>query len=444
MKTILNPPINDITCFENIELAWKQVKKKKGAPGIDGMKVDKMPIPTSPFWEELGRKIRNREYSPKPAKRVDIPKPDGTQRGLNIPCVVDRVVQASAANYISFMMDEDMSDSSYGFRPERCCEKAIVKCLEYMNDGYDWVVDLDLRKFFDTVDHDRMIRIVDNTFQDSTLTWLVRKFLTAGVMVNGELVKTEKGIPQGGPLSPVLANLYLDQADKEFEKRGLRFARYADDMMILVKSEKAAERVMKSTTRYLEQKLKLEVNATKSKIARPDKIKFLGFTFRKYKGKWEATPHEEAYIKLEEELKEKTKRNWSISLDIRIRKINELIISWCNYFRCACIPKGYLQKLAIKIRRRIRMIIWKQWKRISKREWGLIKLGCPKEKAHSYACARQGYARCASTFLQKYITNNHLKRKGLLFIDEVFLTSQAKFHRTFVRTARCRSACRVV
>ncbi|WP_276927563.1 reverse transcriptase domain-containing protein, partial [Faecalibaculum rodentium] len=306
-----------------------------------------------------------------------------------------------------------------------------------MNDGYDWIVDIDLRKFFDTVDQDRLVRLIDNLFHNRDITALTRKFVRAGVMIDGKLTRTERGIPQGGPLSPVLANIYLDQADKELESRGLRFTRYADDMLIYVKSEAAANRVMKSFSNYLEKKLKLEVNASKSKVARPDEVKYLGFGFTKNKREWKAIPHEKSIHEFEQKMMKLTKRNWSVSLEERMEKINQVIRGWSNYFRCAWMYKKNMRKLDSKLRRRIRAIIWKQWKSIRKKEESLIKLGCPRDKAHSYACARQGCVRCAVTFLNKYIRNIHLKKKGLLTIEEYFDTVAERFMKSFVRTAQC-------
>ncbi len=241
-------------------------------------------------------------------------------------------MQAGLANF-------EMSNSSYGFRKNRRCEQAILKGLEFMNDGYDWIVDIDLRKFFDTVDQDRLIRLIDNLFHNRDVTSLTRKFVRAGVMIDGRLVRTERGIPQGGPLSPVLANIYLDQADKELESRGLRFTRYADDMLIYVKSE-AANRVMKSFSNYLEKKLKLEVNASKSKVARPDEVKYLGFGFKKNKREWKAIPHEKSIHEFEQKIMKLTKQNWSVSLEERLEKINQVIRGWSNYYRCAWLLHG--------------------------------------------------------------------------------------------------------
>ena len=256
--------IREIFSSENLETAWKQVRRNGGASGVDGISARELPPCPGEYWENLKEEICTRKYQPMPAKRVDIPKPDGSKRGLNIPTARDRVVQACLANYFDYLKDFDMSNSSYGFRKNRRCEQAILKGLELMNDGFDWIVDIDLRKFFDTVDQDRLIRLIDCTFQNSDVTALTRKFLTAGVSIQGKVEKTKIGIPQGGPLSPVLANLYLDQADKELERRGLRFTRYADDMLIYVRSEAAANRVMESFGRYLEQKLKKNVNLSKS------------------------------------------------------------------------------------------------------------------------------------------------------------------------------------
>lgn len=434
--------MQEIFSMENMTRAWKQVRKNGGAAGIDGVRARQLPPCPSEYWEELRSDILNGTYQPAPAKRVDIPKPDGTKRGLNIPTAKDRVVQACLANYFDYAKDFDMSAGSFGFRKHKRCEQAILRGLEFMNDGYDWIVDIDLRKFFDTVDQDRLIRLIDNTFKNSAVTALTRKFITAGVKIKGEVVKTEVGIPQGGPLSPVLANLFLDQADKELEKRGLNFTRYADDMLIYVRSEAAANRVMKSYSNFLEKKLKLIVNTTKSKVARPNEIKYLGFGFKVNKGKWIATAHLKSLESLNEKIIELTRRNWSTALSDRITKVNQAIQGWCNYFRSAHIPKSQMRKLDQRLRRRIRSIIWKQWKSIKKKEWGLIKLGCPKDKAHSYACARQGYVRCSRTFLNRYIKNEHLKRKGLQAIEDYFTQISTQFHEALERTARCRSACR--
>ena len=439
-------PMQEIFSMENLKTAWKQVRRNGGAAGADGVKARELPPCPGEYWEKLREDILNRKYKPMPAKRVDIPKPDGTKRGLNIPTSRDRVVQACLANYLDYAKDFDMSKGSYGFRKHRRCEQAILKGLEYMNDGYDWIVDIDLRKFFDTVDQDRLIRLVDKTFQNSGVTALTRKFVTAGVMINGETIKTDIGIPQGGPLSPVLANLYLDQADKELEKRGLKFTRYADDLLVYVKSEAAANRVMKSFSRFLEQKLKLIVNVTKSRVDRPDGLKYLGFTFkRNWKtGRWEAKAHQKSMDRLEEKIMELTRRNWGISLDERITKINQVIRGWCNYFQCAWIPKRFLRGLDQKIRRRTRAIIWKQWKTTARRKWGLVKLGCPKREAYMLACTRKSYTRCSYSFLNAFIKNEHLKRKGLQSVEEYFSRVSNGFHERIERTAYCRTARWVV
>ena len=440
-----NLPIEEVFSMENLVKAWKQVRRNGGAAGIDGIKARDLPSCPGKYWEELREEICQRRYVPIPARRVDIPKPDGTKRGLNIPTARDRVVQACLASYLDYMKDFDMSNSSYGFRKQRRCEQAIIRGLELMNDGYDWIVDIDLRKFFDTVDQDRLIRLADNTFHNKDLTALTRKIIRGGVMIDGKVNTTSTGIPQGGPLSPVLANLYLDQADKELEKRGLNFTRYADDLLIYVRSKAAADRVMKSFSRFLVKKLKLIVNTDKSKVARPDEIKYLGFGFKRGKDGWKATPHEKSWIRLNDKIMDLTKRNWSIDLKTRIEKINQVIRGWCNYFESGTGISAKSQKMDKKIRRRLRMIIWKQWKRIKKKEWGLIKLGCPADKAHSYACARQGYMRCSVTFLNRYIKNIHLKSKGLQSMEEYFRqTSERFYENNTVRTAQRRTAHWVV
>ncbi len=408
----------------NINIAIEKVVSNKGASGIDGMEVDELYYYFYKHGKELKEQIRTRKYKPSPVRRVYIPKENGDKRGLGIPTVVDRVIQQAIVQVLSPIYEQQFSETSYGFRPNRSCEMAIIKLLEYFNDGYTWIVDIDLQKFFDTVCHDKLIAIIMKTIHDGELVSLIRKYLVSGVMENGVYSSTEIGTPQGGNLSPLLSNIMLNELDKELEKRGLRFTRYADDCIIVVKSEKAANRVMETITRFIEKKLGLKVNAEKSKVARPNEIKYLGFGFYYTKeGIIKPTAHQKSIQKFKRRLKQLTKRSWSISLEDRIIKLNQVIRGWINYFRIADI-KTWMTKISEHLRRRIRCIIWKQWKVPRKRIWALQKLGADLELAKALAFSRKSYWN-SSLFIGKYITNERLRRKGLVFPLEHYLKVHA-------------------
>ena len=308
--------LEQILAKENLNQAYEKVKANKGVAGVDGITVHEVDEYIKENKEKLLNQIRKRKYKPQPVKRVQIPKENGKMRNLGIPTVFDRIIQQAMVQILSPIFEEQFSDNSYGFRPRRSCEQAVIRALEYLNDGYEWIVDIDLERFFDTVDQDRLINIIMRTIKDGDVVSLIRKYLSAGVMDKGIVKATEKGTPQGGNLSPLLSNIMLNELDKELEVRGLQFVRYADDCIIMVKSEKAANRVLSSITKYIEKKLGLKVNAEKSKVTRPTKTKYLSFSFWKdTKGKWKPKPHIKAYQKLKRKLKALTKRNWSISLD---------------------------------------------------------------------------------------------------------------------------------
>lgn len=401
---------------KNLFLAYKQVYKNKGASGIDGVTVDELGAYMYKHKEEIKEQIRTRKYKPSPVKRVYIPKENGDKRGLGIPTVVDRLIQQAIVQVLSPIYEPQFSETSYGFRPGRSCEMAIVKLLEYFNDGYAWIVDIDLQKFFDTVCHDKLIAIIMKTIHDGELVSLIRKFLVSGVMENGIVSPTEVGTPQGGNLSPLLSNIMLNELDKELEKRGLKFTRYADDCIIVVKSEKAANRVMESITKFIEKKLGLKVNVTKSKVARPNQIKYLGYGFYYNKaGKIRPKPHLKSIQKFKRKLKQLTKRNWSISLDERITKINQAIRGWINYFRIADMKK-VMAEIGEHLRRRIRCIIWKQWKVPSCRMKSLVKLGIDENTAKACSYARKSYWATSRVYpIQVAISNKRLQQKGLVF-----------------------------
>lgn len=409
--------LNELLSDENLKIAKQRVKKNKGASGIDGMEVKELDEYLSKHLDEIKEQIRNKKYSPKPVKRVEIPKPDGGVRNLGVPTVVDRFVQQAIAQVLTPIYEPKFSESSYGFRPNRCCEMAILKALEFMNDGYQWVVDIDLEKFFDNVNHDKLISLIMKDVKCGEIVSLINKFLQSGIMIDDEYKESVIGTPQGGNLSPLLSNIMLDQLDKELEARGLRFTRYADDCIILVGSSKAADRVMKNVSIFIENKLGLKVNMTKSKVSKPNDIKYLGFGFfmDKNDGLWKAKPHAKSVEKLKLKLKKLTSRRWSISLDERLEKIKKTIVGWTNYYKI-----GYWKDVArmvdAHVRFRLRMCIWKQWKKVNTKKKALISLGVPKREAWMLANCRKAYARCASSFLNNVLTNKRLKERGLVFL----------------------------
>ena len=355
--------IEKILSEENLNEAVKRVKTNKGACGIDKMPVGELEEYFRKHKEEIISSIMNMTYKPQPVKRVYIPKPNGKKRPLGIPTAVDRVVQQATAQVLSQIYDESFSDNSYGFRPKRSAHDAIDKVLNYLNEGCEWVIDLDIEKYFDTVNHDKLISILREKVNDKTTLHLIRSFLRAGVMENGLTSPTEIGVPQGGPLSPILSNVYLDKFDKELEERGLRFVRYADDCDIFVKSEMSANRVMKSVTSWLERKLFLKVSATKTKVVRPTKSNFLGFTFWKDSIGWKCKPSEDRKAKLYAKIKEILKRKVAAAepLSYIFTKVNQIVKGWINYFRIGSM-KTFITEFGQWLRHKIRVIIIKQWK----------------------------------------------------------------------------------
>lgn len=395
--------------------AYLRVYKNKGAGGVDGITVDELKKYLKENKDELRQRIRTKKYQPQAALRVEIPKENGKMRKLGIPTVVDRVVQQAIHQVLSPIFEKEFSEYSYGFRPNRSCEMAIIKSLEFLNDGYDWIVDIDLERFFDTVNHDKLMRIISKTIDDGDVISLIRKYLVSGVMVKGKYEETPIGTPQGGNLSPLLSNIMLNELDKELENRGLQFVRYADDVLIFVKSEKAANRVMESVVKFIEKKLGLIVNTEKSKIARPKDLKFLGFGYyydSKDK-KYQVRPHPISVQKFKRKLRQLTKRNWSIPLDYRILKLKQVIFGWVNYFRTANM-KTAMRKIDKKLRSRIRVIIWKQWKVPRRQIRSLIQLGIPEEEAKGLTFCRKGYRFIGlSKVVHRAISNKRLKQRGI-------------------------------
>ena len=413
--------MDEVLSKDNLNQAYLQVTRNKGASGVDDMTCEEVKDYLKVHGDELISQIKSREYKPLPVRRVEIPKPNGGVRKLGIPTVIDRIIQQALVQKLTPIFEPTFSEYSYGFRPNRRCQNAIDKALELLNQGYEWIIDLDLEKFFDNVPQDKLIRLVDNMVNDSDITALIHKYLKAGVLINGEFEETTIGTPQGGNLSPLLSNIYLNELDKELERRGLHFARYADDCVIFVKTENAAKRVMFHTVKFIETKLKLKVNAEKTHITRPNNLKYLGFSFWKDKEEWKSKPHKESSVKLFLKLKKLVKRSWSIDLDYRIKKINEVLRGWINYYRQSSMKKK-LAKIGEWLRNAIRVIIWKQWKLPCARRKALIKLGLSENEAKCVSNSRKGYQHiCHCWSITKAISNSRLKQRGLLDPLEYYL-----------------------
>ncbi|HGR0756834.1 TPA: group II intron reverse transcriptase/maturase, partial [Streptococcus pneumoniae] len=376
-------------------------------------------------WRLTKELIKQRKYKPQPVLKVEIPKPDGGIRQLGIPTVMDRMIQQAIVQVMSPICEPHFSDTSYGFRPNRSCEKAIMKLLEYLNDGYEWIVDIDLEKFFDTVPQDRLMSLVHNIIEDGDTESLIRKYLHSGVIINGQRYKTLVGTPQGGNLSPLLSNIMLNELDKELEKRGLRFVRYADDCVITVGSEAASKRVMYSVSRFIEKRLGLKVNMTKTKITRPRELKYLGFGFWKSSDGWKSRPHQDSVRRFKFKLKKLTQRKWSIDLTRRIEQLNLSIRGWINYFSLGNM-KSIVASIDERLRTRLRVIIWKQWKKKSRRLWGLLKLGVPKWIADKVSGWGDHYQLVAQkSVLKRAISKPVLEKRGLVSCLDYYLERHA-------------------
>ena len=401
-------------------LAYKKVKANKGASGIDGISVEEVSGYLKKNWPEIRERIRNRKYKPQPVLRVEIPKPNGGVRKLGIPSVVDRIIEQAIVQKLTPIVEPYFSEYSYGFRPQRRAQQAIIKLLEYLNDGYTYIVDIDLEKFFDNVPQDKLMTLVGKIIKDPDTESLISKYLKAGVMVRGKYEETKVGTPQGGNLSPMLSNIMLNELDKELEARGLHFVRYADDCVIAVGSSAAANRVMHTITKWIEKKLGLKINMTKTKVTKPTQLKYLGFGFVKRGEQWEARPHGDSIAKFKRSLKKLTKRSWSVSMDERIQKLNWVIRGWINYFRIGRM-KNILEEIDAHLRTRMRIVIWKQWKTGQKRYWGLRKLGAPEWMARQSVGFADHYQAVAKTTGLHLISKEILARRGLQSCTDYYL-----------------------
>jgi RNA-directed DNA polymerase len=401
----------------NMSLAWRQVKANRGAPGVDNMPIDDFMAFAHEHWTEIRSSIFAGTYKPLPVKRVEIPKATGGTRPLGIPAVLDRLIQQAIAQVLFPIFDPGFSEASFGFRKGLSAHDAVYQVRYYIREGYRVAVDCDLAKYFDTVEHDVLMARVSRKVQDKRVLKLIGKYLRAGVIIDGRLHKTRKGVPQGGPLSPMLSNILLDELDKELEGRSHRFARYADDFVILVKSRRAGERVMASITRFLEKKLKLKVNQEKSKVAHTNEITFLGFAFSGAKIRWS----DKAFVRFKQRIKELTGRSWGVSMEYRLFKLAEYLRGWMGYFGKSEMYRP-IPEIDHWLRRRVRMCYWKQWRYCRTKVRELTKLGTFLRTAISVGLSRKGPWRLSRTLAtQSGMTNQWLKAQGLLSVKDLWV-----------------------
>ena len=405
--------MEQILSYQNVTSALERVERNKGSHGVDGMSVQTLRSHLMEHWSTLRTELIKGTYLPQPVRRVEIPKANGGVRKLGIPTVIDRFIQQAIAQVLNKQFDPSFSKQSYGFRPNKRGHDAVRQAKRYIKEGYRWVVDIDLEKFFDKVNHDRLMRILSRRIEDPKVLQLIRRYLQSGVMEKGLVSPNTEGTPQGGPLSPLLSNIVLDELDKELEKRGLRFVRYADDCNIYVRSRRAGERIMESITTFIERKLKLKVNHEKSAVDRPWKRKFLGFTFTFHRKEPKVRIAKQSIQRFKQRIREITSRKWSISMKDRIEKLNRYLVGWLGYYQLADTP-SVLAKLDGWIRRRLRMIRWKEWKKVKTKHRNLKKLGIKPNKAWEWANTRLGYWRIAkSPILDRALDNHYWLNQGL-------------------------------
>jgi len=405
---------------ENLNRAYKQVKKNKGAGGVDSMQVDGLLPYLKENREELVQSIRDGKYRPKPVRRVEIPKENGKTRKLGIPTVIDRLIQQAICQVLTPIFEKQFSDSSFGFRPRKSAHDALKKCKTNITEGYKYVVDMDLEKYFDTVNQSKLIQLLSETVRDGRVISLIHKFLRAGIMIGEMFEESLEGVPQGGPLSPLLGNIMLNECDHELERRGHCFVRYADDMMIFCKSKKAAQRTLEHILPYIEGKLFLKVNREKTQVAYIGNVKYLGYGFYVHKGEGRLRAHPKSVKKLREKIRKVTGRSNGMSIDNRKTKLNQVIRGWVNYFKLADMKK-LMQELDEWTRSRIRMVAWKRWKRVRTRFENLKRAGMGEETAWMWANTRKGYWRTAhSPILLRVLSNERFKRAGYFSFVECY------------------------
>ncbi len=421
--SILKPALSDdlfeqMLTSSNLRRAWKRVKANKGKPGVDGVSIEDFPEYLKIHWERIQQQLREGTYQPAPVRRIRIPKPDGGERLLGIPTVMDRLIQQSILQVLTPVFDPDFSEYSYGFRPQRRAGQAVKRLHTGIKSGHKIAVDVDLSKFFDRVNHDLLMNRLGRKVQNKEIKRLIGKYLRAGISENGWCTRTTEGVPQGGPLSPLLSNILLDELDKTLEIRGHHFARYADDFTILVKSRRAGERVLGSITRFVQRKLKLKVNEKKSRVGPVSETKFLGFGF-KY---GYIRIHERSLEKFKQEVRRLTNRNWGISMTKQIQILNRYLRGWGNYF---LIANAYQLSVDLDhwIRRRIRMCYWRQWRKPRTKVRSLIKLGVPVKMAIDCGITSKGPWRSSRTYgINMGLNDKFLRAQGLLNLRGIWIS----------------------
>jgi group II intron reverse transcriptase/maturase len=414
--------LEKILSNDNLNQAFKKVKSNKGAGGVDGMKVDELLSFLKNNGKQLKQQLLEGKYKPNPVRRVEIPKETkGEFRKLGVPTVVDRVFQQAITQVLSPIYEEQFSENSFGFRPRRGAHDALKQCQANVNDGYVYVVDMDLEKFFDTVCQSKLIEVLSRTIKDGRVISLIHKYLNAGVISRGIFEKTEVGMPQGGPLSPLLSNIMLNELDKELEHRGHRFVRYADDCMIFCKSKKSAERTLENIIPFIEGKLFLKVNRNKTCVEHISRVKYLGYSFYRYRGKCRFRVHPKSIVKMKNKIRELTNRSNGWGNEYRALKLTQYIRGWVNYFGMADM-KNLLQTTDEWLRHKIRAIYWKQWKKVKTKYKELKKLGVENEKAWICANMRNGNWFCSGYFvLQTAFNNKKLRELGYPTFTEFYL-----------------------
>ncbi len=421
-RVVTQPALHDdlmeqIVDRANMRRAWKRVKANKGAPGSDGMTLEGFPTFARSHWSTIRQDLLDGTYQPQPVRRVSIPKPNGGERWLGIPSVVDRVIQQAIGQVLTPIFDPGFSESSFGFRPGRSAHGAVRQVQRTIGEGYRFAVDLDLEKFFDRVHHDVLMARVARKVRDKGLLGLIGRYLRAGVLVGDLIQATELGTPQGGPLSPLLANILLDDLDKELERRGYRFARYADDLLILVKSPRAGERVKASVTRFLTRELKLAVNEQKSRVVKTNDCEFLGFTFRGTKLRWS----DPAFADFKHHVRKLTGRSWGVSMGYRLDRLARYVRGWMTYFGISDYYRP-IPEIDAWLRRRIRMCYWKQWRWVRTKVRNLLALGTSKRQAILTALSSKTYWHLSKTLAtQTGMTNDWLKSQGLISVRALWM-----------------------
>jgi RNA-directed DNA polymerase len=417
-----NKLLEEILSRENLNRAYKQVKRNKGAHGVDGMEVEHLLQYLKDNGDELVKLVLDGKYRPNPVRRVEIPKDNGKMRMLGIPTAVDRVLQQAIAQVLSPIFEPQFVETSYGFRPKRSAHDALRKCVEYANERYTYVVDMDLEKFFDTVNQSKMIEILSRTIKDGRVISLIHKYLRAGAVNRGRFEETEIGLVQGGNISPLCSNIMLNELDHELELRGIKFVRYADDLLLFAKTKRSAQRMLEHIIPFIEGKLYLKVNREKTMVAYIGKVKFLGYGFYPSKDGIRLRVHPKSIKKMKARIKELTSRNNGHSYGWLKLKLKQFITGWVNYFKLANM-KNLLKSTDEWLRRRLRMYIWKRWKRVRTRYKMLRKLSLNHNNAFMFACTRKGYWRIAnSQILNVTITNARLKQAGYTFFWDYYKT----------------------